>query len=248
MIHTPRTRRLGLLVPSSNSTQEPEFIDVLPRSVSLHVTRLTLNDIDPDSTVKIVEELEKESRKLADADVDGILLAATAPSSRKGMGYDRELVERIRTASGKPATTASTSMLEAFAVLGIRRVALAAAWTEAVNSNVVRFMKENGIDVTRQEALGVVRNNDVGRLEPQSAYDLGRKADTPDAQAIFLACGNWWNASIVERLEQDLGKPVLTTNIVSIWGVLRIMGYREPITGFGALLREHMQTEAVPAT
>ena len=48
MTHTPRTRRLGLLVPSSNSTQEPEFIDVLPRSVSLHVARLTLTDIDPD--------------------------------------------------------------------------------------------------------------------------------------------------------------------------------------------------------
>ena len=247
MTHTPRTHRLGLLVPSSNSTQEPEFIDVLPRTVSLHVARLTLTEIDPDQTVTIVDELEQESRKLGDADVGGILLAATAPSSRKGMGYDRELVERIRAASGKPATTASTSMLEAFGVLGIRRIALAAPWSEAVNRNVVRFMNENGIEVTRQEALGILRNNDVGRLEPQTAYDLGRKADTRDAQAVFLACGNWWNASIIEDLEQDLGKPVLTTNIVSIWGSLGILGYREPIEGYGQLLREHMQRETAHA-
>jgi len=88
MSHTPRTRRLGLLLPSSNSTQEPEFIEVLPRSVSLHCARLTLSNIDPDSTVRIVEELETESRKLADADVGAILLAATAPSSAPGHSRD----------------------------------------------------------------------------------------------------------------------------------------------------------------
>ena len=74
MSFIPRTRRLGLMVPSSNSTQEPEFAEVLPRSVSLHVGRLTLRNIDADSTVKIVEELEHESRKLADADVGAVLL------------------------------------------------------------------------------------------------------------------------------------------------------------------------------
>jgi maleate isomerase len=247
MSHTPRTRRLGVLVPSSNSTQEPEFGDVLPRSVSLHTARLTLSDIDPDSTVRIVEELETESRKLGDADVGVILLAATAPSSRKGMGYDRELVERIRAASNKPATTASTAMLEAFSVLGIRKVSLAAPWTAAVNANVVKFMEGNGIEVAKQEAMGVVRNNDVGRLEPQTAYDYARKADSPDANAVFLACGNWWNASVIDRLERDLGKPVLTTNIVSIWGALRMLGYDEPITGYGTLLREHLQPQAAGA-
>jgi maleate isomerase len=118
----PKTKRLGLLLPSSNSTQEPEFVHVLPPSVSLHTARLTLTSIDADSTERIVEELEAESRKLSHADVGVVLLAATAPTSRKGMGYDQELVRRIRAASDRPATTASTATLEAFAVLGIRRV------------------------------------------------------------------------------------------------------------------------------
>ena len=53
--------------------------------------------------------------------------------------------------------------------------------------------------------------------------------------------------SVVERLERDLGKPVLTTNGVSIWGSLRLLGYREPIAGYGVLLGEHLQPEgAVP--
>jgi maleate isomerase len=245
MSHVPKTKRLGLLLPSSNSTQEPEFAQVLPSNVSLHTARLTLTSIDADSTERIVEELEAESRKLSHADVGVVLLAATAPTSRKGMGYDQELVRRIRAASDRPATTASTATLEAFAVLGIRRVALAAAWSDSVNATVAAFFEANGIQVVKQHALGVVKNNDVGRLDPQTAYEAGLKVDTPEAQAVFLACGNWWTMSIVEKLERELGKPVLTTNMVSIWAALGILGHSKPIEGYGMLLREHLQ-RAVP--
>ena len=148
-----KTHRIGLLVPSSNSTQEPEFVQMLPASVSLHVTRLTLSRIDPESTVNIVAELEKESRKLADADVDIVVLAATAPSTRLGKGYDAQLIKRMQDASGKPATTAATAMLDAFAAFDVHRVALAAAWSESTNKWVASFLEAHGIEVMSQVAM-----------------------------------------------------------------------------------------------
>ncbi|WP_250528496.1 hypothetical protein [Caballeronia sp. GAWG2-1] len=238
-----RKQRLGLLLPSSNSTQEPEFSEVLPPSISLHTARLTLTSIDADSTVKIVEELEHEAGKLAHADVDAVLLAATAPTSRKGLGYDRELMGRIASASGKPATTASTAMLEAFSVVGAKRIALAAPWSAEVNQTVANFIEANGYQVANQKAMGVVKNNDVGRLDSYSAYDLALEADTADADVLFLACGNWWVMEQVERIEQRLGKPVLTTNQVSIWAALRLLEFREPLRGWGRLLEEFLTAE-----
>jgi maleate isomerase len=239
-----KTQRVGVLLPSSNSTQEPEFRKMLPPSVSLHSARLTLNTIDPDSTVKIVAELGTEARKLADADVDAIFLSATAPSTRMGKGYDQELCKRIETASGKPATTAATAMLQAFETLGIKRIALAAPWTADTNKAVAAFLEANGITVLSQEAMGHPRNNDIGVLDPQTAYDFGRKADRPDADAIFLACGNWQTIDIVERLERDTGKPVLTTNNCAIWAVLRILGGHESVAGCGMLLENHLGTNS----
>src|SRR3954468_12315360 len=147
MKHIEKKHRIGLLVPSSNSTQEPEFVQMLPESVSLHVARLSLSRIDADSTLHIVAELEKESRKLADAAVDIVVLAATAPSTRMGKGYDAELVKRIEDACGRPATTAATAMLDAFASLDVRRVALAAAWAQATNKWVAAFLEAHGIEV-----------------------------------------------------------------------------------------------------
>jgi maleate cis-trans isomerase len=66
--------RIGLLLPSSNTTQEPEFNTLLPDGVSLHVARLPLRNVDPAATARIVEDIETESQKLADADVDAIVI------------------------------------------------------------------------------------------------------------------------------------------------------------------------------
>jgi maleate isomerase len=215
---------------------------MLPASVSLHVTWLGLRSVDPDSTIKIVAELENETRKLADAAVDIVVLAATAPSTRLGKGYDAQLIRRMEEASGKPATTAATAMLDAAAALRVRRVALAAPWSEQTNKTVAAFLEAHGIEVVNRIAMGVVANNDIGRLEH------GRKVDRAAADAVFLACGNWWTASIVEQLEQEVGKPVLTTDGVTLWHALKKIGGHASVPGFGRLLRETPDTPvALPA-
>ena len=106
-------RRIGLLLPSSSSIQERDFCRVLPEDITLHVARMRLSNVEAESTLRIVQEIESESQKLADVDVDVIVFPATAPSSRNGIGYDQELIKRISAASGKPATTASTALLDA---------------------------------------------------------------------------------------------------------------------------------------
>ena len=107
MSYVKKTHRFGLLTPSSNTTQEPEFSAALPPTVSLHTGRVAYRDITPEEQMRCVLELESESRKLADAEVDGIVFAATAPTLAKGKGYDRELIKRMEDAAGRPATTAN---------------------------------------------------------------------------------------------------------------------------------------------
>lgn len=244
MIFHEKTQRMGLLVPSSNYAQEPEFAAMLPDHVSLHVTRLKLASVDPDSTVKIVAELEEAAGRLADAAVDVVVLAATAPSTRLGKGYDAQLIKRMEDAAGKPATTAATAMLDAFAAMGVRRIALAAPWSSQVNRTVAAFIEAHGIEVVSQVAMEVVRNNDIGRLPSETAVEQGLLADRPEADAVFLACGNWWTGRIVDRLEAQVKKPVLTTNNMTMWHALRKMGHAASLPGCGRLLRD---MPAIPA-
>jgi maleate cis-trans isomerase len=236
-------RRIGLLLPSSSSVQEWDIGRALPDDITLHVARMRLNNVDADSTLRIVQEIESESQKLADVDVDVIIFPATAPSSRNGPGYDQELIKRIKAASGKPATTASTALLEALRVLSVKQIALGAPWSASINQSVAAFLEANGVKVLAQEALGLVRNLEIGLLDPQTAYDVGCRVNRPEADAVMLACGNWSTFSIIDRLEQNLRKPVLTTNQVSLWHALKMMDTR-PLDGLGVLLRRHLGDQA----
>lgn len=230
--------RIGLLVPSSNTTVEPEFYRVLPKHVTLHTARLYLTKIATDSIENLVGDIENQARNLATADVDVVVLGATAPSFLKGLGYDREVAARIQQASGKQATTTSTALIDALRALGVSRLALGAAYDDRVNGIAMQFLQANDFDVVRAKGLGLVDNLVVGRLDSSTARDLAREIDVNEAQAIVLACTNWATMDVLEELEQILGKAVISTTQVSIWAALRMIGEVEPLEGYGSLLRK----------
>lgn len=229
--------RIGLLVPSSNTTVEPEFYRALPREVTLHTARLFLTQISPDSILKMVEDMETQAKLLASADVDVIVLGATAPSFLKGLGYDRELIAKLTAATGKPATTTTTALVEALNRLGAKKVVLASAYTDNVNTIARQFLEASDVRVLDAQGLSLVDNLVVGRLSADTAYDLAMKVDRPDADAIVLSCTNWASMDAIERIEKATGKPVVSTTQVSIWAALRMIGWTEPVEGYGRLLR-----------
>jgi maleate isomerase len=240
MTYVKKTHRFGLLTPSSNTTQEPEFSAALPASVSLHTGRVSYRDITPEEQDRCVLELEQESRKLADAEVDVIVFAATAPTLAKGKGYDRELIKRMEDASGRPATTAATAFVDALRLLGAKKVSIGAPWSKTMDKPMVEFMQASGFEVVHSEVVGIVASIDLGRVGPETAYELGRRADRPDADAIIMPGGNWASMPIVERLESELGKPVLVNNAVSLWAGMRLLKRNDSISGYGRLLRDHI--------
>lgn len=235
---TQGARRIGLLVPSSNTTVEVEFYRALPPHISLHVARLHLTQITPESILGMVADLEAQSRNLASADVDVIVLGATAPSFLKGLGYDKEIAGRITACTGKPATTTSTALIEALRHLRLERIVLGSAYDAKVNGIARGFLEANGFTVLNAQGLGLVDNLVVGRLDESSAYELAREVDRSDAQGIVLSCTNWRTMAVIERLERELGKPVVSTTQVSIWAALRALDERQGIAGYGRLLRE----------
>jgi maleate cis-trans isomerase len=194
--------------------------------------------------MRCVLELEAESRKLADAEVDVIVFAATAPTLAGGKGYDRELIKRMEDAAGRPATTAATAFVDALTRLGARKIAIGAPWSKIMDRPMVEFMQASGFEVVHSEVVGFVDSIELGRAGPEEAYELGRRADRPDADAIVMPGGNWPCMSVVERLEREIGKPVLANNAVSLWAGLRLMKRHDSIPGHGRLLRDCLQHEA----
>ena len=53
-----------------------------------------------------------------------------------------------------------------------------------------------------------------------------------------MSCTDFAALEAIPRLEAELGKPVVSSNLATFWAALRAAGWREPIKGFGRLLED----------
>ena len=78
----------------------------------------------------------------------------------------------------------------------------------------------------------------IGRLKYDAVCDLARRVDSPEAEGVFLSCLNLATVGILERLEEELGKPVLSSTVATFWAALRRGGVETSIPGYGSFLRK----------
>jgi maleate cis-trans isomerase len=98
-------KRIGVMIPSTNTTCEADFQLTVPRDVTVHGQRLWLtNDSTGDEAyVRMNGEIESGARYLATANVDVVVYGCTTGSFYKGPGWDTEMLELIRREAGVPA-------------------------------------------------------------------------------------------------------------------------------------------------
>ena len=77
----------------------------------------------------------------------------------------------------------------------------------------------------------------IGRQPAQIAYGLAALAVQSKPEGIFISCGNFATASIIDALEDDFGVPVVTSSQASFWYALRRAGLGHSIEGYGTLLK-----------
>jgi maleate isomerase len=118
----------------------------------------------------------------------------------------------------KPAFTA------ALAHLGAKRVALATPYAREWTLRGKAQLEAHGIEVAGWGHLDDVSN--IYDKTPERAYELARRVDVPQAQAVFLSGVGMPMLDVLERLERDLGKPVLSSASAMVWNALRVAGCR----------------------
>ncbi|MBI1991545.1 MAG: maleate cis-trans isomerase [Betaproteobacteria bacterium] len=236
---TPRAaeQRVGLMVPSSNTGIETEFVRSLPRDITIHSARLPLFvSVEPKAIELMSQDIENASRLLATAAVDLLFVGATVPSLLKGVGHDKQMIARIRELTGIRATTTSTAVIDSLTELGVRKLVLGTPFVEPMNVPIVAFLEASGFQVIAAKGLGYGDNVEIGRLPAESAYELARELHHPDSEAFLFACTNWRILPAVERIEAEFGRPVVTSNQASLRGVLCALGRPAHLPGCGRLL------------
>ncbi|HIC96327.1 TPA: maleate cis-trans isomerase [Candidatus Bipolaricaulota bacterium] len=223
-----RHRRIGLIIPSSNTTMEVEFTRHLPEGVSVHSARVHLERVTVEELEGMAERVEEAALLLGDARVDLIVYGCTTGSLIKGKGYDLELERRIEGATGIPALATAHAVLEALKERGLKRIVVATPYIAEVNEKEREFLLANGLEVVAIRGLGLLRNQEIGLQEPRVVYKLGEELmeEHPEAEGLFISCTNLRTFEVLRPLEDELRKPVISSNQATLWQALKKIDMR----------------------
>ncbi|RLG63583.1 maleate cis-trans isomerase [archaeon] len=229
--------RLGLVIPSSNTTMEYEFWRLASGWATVHAARMRLRRVTPSELEAMERQVLEAASRLADADVDVIGYGCTTGSLFRGVGHDREIVSKIEEETSIKAVATAGAVVDALRALNVNRVCVATPYIEELNKLEKEFLEGNGIKVVEIAGLGVVENTEIGRLPPTTSYELARKVYRPEADGIFISCTNFRTIEIIEGLERAVKKPVVSSNTATFWAMVKKAGVKRGIAGCGRLLQ-----------
>ncbi len=129
--------------------------------------------------------------------------------------------------------------MAALNALNTTRIAVATPYLHEVNIIERDYMQERGFDILNIEGLGIEKDEDMVRVAPSYIAEFAASVDRPDAEALFISCGALRSVEVIDQLEQQLQKPVVTSNQALVWDCLRQAGINDRLDGYGTLLRHY---------
>jgi maleate isomerase len=249
--------RIGILIVSSEAVPEAEWWAMAPPGVSVHAARVEARAPwarwrADRSGVDLAEDVVRGARQLAALRPVAVVLAHTSSSILGGEGWDAATVAALAAVVG-PGITATTNGLDTQAALraaGVSRpfLVLPAWFGEETLAAGAEYYARAGLapagrmrfdpgpgwrDLPPErlyaEGLGIAQ-----QIEP--LYAQIRTRCPPEADGVLIAGTGFRCVGILDALERDLARPVISANQASLWHCLRSAGVRATVPGHGRLL------------
>jgi arylmalonate decarboxylase len=229
---------LGLIFPPAGRGIPEEGLAMYPSGVRFLAEGLGLQTMTPEGYDAVLDRIPPVAQKLAKEGARAIVLMGTSLSFYKGAAFNQRLGETIRKATGLPATTMSTGVIEGLRAVGGRRLAVATAYNDEVNGRLRAFLTESGFEVLALKGLGIEKVEDVDRVTQNDLIDFsaGVHAAAPKADAMLVSCGGFRTLEIIAPLEQRTKVPVVSSTPHALRAGVRLLGLTGRAPGFGRLL------------
>ncbi len=228
---------IGLVVLATDNTIEHEWRQMLRLpGVAFYECRLANSPTISAETLAAMEKDIAPSVALIKPGEHLDVVAFGCTSGAMVIGEDT-VFERIHAVRpGVACTTPITAALAGLRALGARRIALLTPYVRSVSEWMAGYIDERGIQVVRAGSFDHADDNEVARIDAHSVRQatLALGAD-PAVDAVFVSCTSLRVADQLHALEQELGKPVLSSNHAMAWHALRLAGVQDKLPQFGRL-------------
>ncbi|HEY8580401.1 MAG TPA: arylmalonate decarboxylase [Beijerinckiaceae bacterium] len=227
--------KIGMMLPSGNVAAEAQIAHMAPEGVSLHTTRLRLTGSTLEDLMGMTQGVEEAAALLVDAEVDVVAFHCTGVSTISEE-LEASILQRVASvAKGRRVTATSQAIVAALNALGARRIVMLTPYIAEINRREVAFLARRGFETLHEVGLDIAAARDMISVPPERWAALTRENARADADAYFISCTAVRSLEVVESLEAELGKPVVTSNQAMAWHAMRTIGVNDRLEGFGRL-------------
>jgi len=236
----------GVIVPSTNTVVEHDYWragvgGIAYRTGSMHIPNPVMSD-DADFEAllgQIRASIDTAVRDVLTAEPDRMVMGMSAETFWGGVEGNAAFEQRLKERTGLPVTTGASSCRAALEELGCRRIAVFSPYQPIADREVGRFFTEAGFAVAAITGLRCPTAMDIAKVPDAQLLETVAELDGPDVDAIVQVGTNLSFVELADRLEGELGKPVIAINAATLWRALRDHGFDDQVAGAGTLLREH---------
>jgi maleate isomerase/arylmalonate decarboxylase len=235
--------KIGVIVPPTNTVNEAEWNLMAPDGVTIHAARMALHLDTSSDTGKaaLYADVERAASDLAEAGLDAIAYGCTAGSMVQPASVLSDFMTKV---TGTISVTTAASILTALGALGAKHIAVATPYHDALNAHEARFLEAAGFDVVHIQGLGIGAGGpeeypQIARTDLGDIKDHIVSADRAGAEAMLVSCTDFPVLGLIAGLEQELGKPVITSNQATFWAALRAAGINDRFENYGKLLKDY---------
>lgn len=233
----PGRYRIGLILLSNDYATERDFVNMRPPGdIAFFAARIPVDSqITPESLARTLSELSRAaSLILPGGRLDAVAYSCTSAAVILGHQQIQEAVHAGR--PGVPCITPINAAVAGLRALGAGRIAVLTPYIDSINRRFQDKFADEGLDVRSFRSFGLAGDLEMANLSPESIARGAIEADCEDAEAVFISCTAIRAVEVIDRIEQAIGKPVVTSIQAMFWQCLRTVGYREPLRGYGRLL------------
>lgn len=217
--------RVALLVPSTNTTMEPDLFRELDGVASVHTARMFLPDpVTTAGELRLLDEYAiPAARDLAGIEPRVAVFGCTSAGPLRGAAGELRLREELGEIMGAPVVGVLTAAVEALRRRGAARISILTPYTEELNPVIERTLAGD-FEVLNIFGMGIASNRDIGRCSPASVIEAADRAVADGSDAVFVSCTNLCALEARATIEAKFGVPTVTANSAVIEAVRRELG------------------------
>jgi arylmalonate decarboxylase len=231
---------LGMIFPPASYPVPPEAHMLYPAGVRFLADGVGLERMTPEEYDRVFGRIVPVAERMAKQGANAISVMGTSLTFYKGAAYNQQLIDTIRKATGLPATTMSTGIVEGLKDVGGRRIAVATAYNDEVNRRLRAFLEESGFEVLTIKGLGIERFEDSPPVTQDGLFQFsaGVWQSARQAESLLISCGALKTLEILVPLENRCHVPVVSSTPHALRAGVRLLGLSGRAPGFGSLLEK----------